>query len=387
MTVFLRICFLILSGTLLYTLPAYCQNAQLTGFEAQGGAGRMLPIYPNFPEASLSTSFHLASRFRSVSHWDSLYHHPTTGLALGFHNFGNDKVLGHGITLQYFMRFHKKLGERWEWSPAIYLGASWFDRPYNYLENRENVTVGNAFSFFLAADARIQYRLTPQWDVYTGLTFHHSSNSHTTLPNVGINIPQIYLGAGYNFEKSFSSAKTTKQFQGLRDDWQFGVRFGLGRYELGLSAVPTNGPSYPVYGFSALAKRKSGNLGFWSFSLEGSFNAGMEAYLELLEENPEKQDAMALTAYAGHEFLYGRVGLLTQVGLNIYNPGLHRWLETTTSLETMDRIKKYVPGRFGINCYLNQPYRSPRFNAFVGVHIKSKFFQADYLDLVVGFTF
>jgi hypothetical protein len=347
----------------------------------------MLPIFPNFPETSSAYSFLLATRFNSTSHWDSLYHRPTTGLALAFHDFGNDEILGHGVTLQYYFRFNKEINEKWEWSPAIFMGASWFDRPYHYLDHRDNLTVGNAFSFFMSVDTRIEYSLNSNWKMYSGFTFLHSSNSHTALPNYGINIPQVYLGAAYQFNKNKSVNDSRDALAGLRNDWQFGARFGLGHYELGGSGTPTNGPTYFVYGLSLLARKNSGNIGYWTFSLEGSFNRGTETYLELLEEDPQVIDASALIAYAGHEFMYGRFGLLTQVGFNIYNPGLKKWIETTTDEAPMDQIKKFVPGRFGANFYLNQPYHSPKWNAFIGLHIKSKLFQADYLDTVVGFTF
>lgn len=376
---------------------AFCSNylvAQERTHYLDGNVslGTLLDIYPNSPTSTrvVGGEFSWLSQTNDSLSYPFQFGNPITGVTLGFYDLGNPSILGQTLNLQYSISFHKQIAKRLSWEPGLRMGAAYFNKPYHYIENTENIVMGSHFAFWISAVANVYFDINPNWKIYTGVRFQHSSNSHTALPNVGANVPAFHLGTRYEISKKTSSSSISKLKSSIPNTWQLGGRFEYGIYELGETTSPTNGLLYSVYTAAIYTQKNTGNIGRVRLGVEGYYNRGFRDLLETIEYNNGDVSFMnssIITPFIGYEFLYGRWALYTQLGYNIQNTGLAYWIDGTTEGTTMDQLKKVISGRYGVHCYLLNPYDQPSWNMYIGMHIKSMVLQADFLAFTVGAHF
>lgn len=351
--------------------------------------GPILKIYPSFPDNKNSYSIQTAIRWKrkGKKSWHKLYKFPETGVKLTYLSTGNSGILGSGFGLQYQIQFDKQLSPKLSFVQSIGLGGMYFDKPYDYINNPENIAIGNELSFLVDVTLKLSYSINPNWNVYTGVGFSHNSNGHTTLPNVGINIPHVLAGVQYALASKKHIDLDTARIRFKK--YGAGLRVGFGWNEFGNSTAPTNGPKYPIYllafqGYYRFNPHQKLLLG-----TELYYNTGYRQYLisqEVtdLEENVE--NASALLLFVGHEYLYGKFGLVIQGGINLHNPFLKYWINAQDEISSSDKIKIHVPGRIGVNYYFTSPFNS-KLNPYVGIHVKSNLGQADFAEITFGISY
>ena len=95
----------------------------------------------------------------------------------------------------------------------------------------------------------------------------------------------------------------------------------------------------------------------------------------------------SIAMVVGHEFLFGRWGLLTTAGLYLYNPFYKDRLDSNEIDSFKSELKSYIPARLGIQYHIKNTNFTDHKNLFVGVYIKTNFGQADFLESGIGWVF
>lgn len=368
--------------------------AQTTGLHvrAEAGSGTLLDIYPNYPASDGVQLFGLAfynSAGKACLHQEHGY--PRTGLQLTLLNLGNADVLGQGLGIQYMNQRHKKISKRLTAFAELDLGAMLFNKPYNVQSNAGNIAVGDYWSFLVSLRGGLQVSLTNRISMAAYGAFVHGSNAHTALPNVGINVPAVMLSAIYQTRETSLRPDHHRSHSITMQDstsWHWRTQLGIGYNENGTSTSPTNGAKYPIYLAGVWRSKQVGRVGWLSLGAQAYYNTGYRTYLAS-QEVPDIANhwvnASVLLLDVGYEIRYGRFGAETHLGINVFAPFVHYWVENTSGSGLKDVTKKYLPGKFGVNYYL--PPLSARANAYVGVFVKSNVGQADFLETALGIRF
>ncbi|KAB1065145.1 acyloxyacyl hydrolase [Salibacter halophilus] len=385
---------LTVTASFILSFFSFGQNLERTHYFQQSfNGGSLIDIYPGSPESNVVNAINLSwlSKTNDSTSYRSKFGNSLHGFTFGFFDLGNKEVLGHAFTGQYTMLFPQKINHVLTWEPGLSMGGAVFTNPYNYLENEENIVMGSRVAFWVSAYLRLHYSFSDELNAFVGAAFHHSSNGHTALPNVGANIPSWQLGVRYRFSKKTAVEGSDRKLDNLFDKWQYGFRLGHGFYELGETISPTNGPLYAVYTTQLYAQRKVSDIGRLRIGLEGHYNRGHRALYEIVDDpdTPEAnfENSTLGMAFSGYEVAYGHWAVYLQAGYNFHNPGLAYWLDFLTENEFMDRLKKRVSGRYGVHYYFKNPYDAPNWNLYAGLEVKSMVVQADFLELCVGVNF
>lgn len=382
------------SVLLIFSLASILCTAQNRAHSIDGSVlrGPLLDIFPNSPATTGVWGGQISwlSHAKDSSSYAFQYGNPLTGITLGGYDLGNSSILGQAFSLQYSITFPKRISQRFSWEPGLHMGGAYFNSPYHYIDNPDNIVMGSHLAFWISLSANVFYQINPHWQLYLGGRFHHSSNSHTTLPNVGANIPALHIGARYQLNSTPITPRKLRLTVNIPQNWQWGGRVEYGIFELGETTAPTNGPLYDVYTVALYAQKSTGNIGRVRLGVEGYYNRGFRDLLEMSEYNNGDVSFMnssIITPFVGYELLYGRWALYTQLGYNVHNTGLAYWVDGTSEGSTMDELKKVISGRYGLHCYLFHPYAQPNWNVYVGMHVKSMVLQADFLAFTLGAHF
>jgi len=201
-----------------------------------------------------------------------------------------------------------------------------------------------------------------------------------------MNTPTWSLNYAYSFARRYvAERRKFPETEKLIKTWNVLAYGGFGLNQAGGTVRPTNTPTYQKHIIALGATYRYSLINRLSFTVEGYNNETYRLWNNVMQWDPKNPylGSSALMLMAGHEFIYGRFGMLIQMGLNIYNPTLYRLIGEVEQPTTSNQLKSIIPGRFAVRYYVV----SPDFNTsglFVQAAIKSNMGQADFLEFGIG---
>lgn len=136
---------------------------------------------------------------------ERLYPHAYQGIGAGYVAFMPHTALGRPTSLYIFQgsritAFSPRLSLNYEWSFGV--SAGW--HKYHPADGFDvlNGAVGSKVNFYLNAGVMLDWQLSRQWHLNTGIDLSHYSDGNTNLPNAGINNAGLRVGVAYVIDPS-----------------------------------------------------------------------------------------------------------------------------------------------------------------------------------------
>ena len=131
-----------------------------------------------------------------AAHYKGVYQ----GVGLAWHDL--NPQLGHPLSLFLFQgatikTLAPRLSLDYEWN----LGLAYGWKKYDAVSNPDNRVIGSKMTAHISVDFYLRYRLSKQWDLNLGASVTHYSNGNTSIPNAGLNIAGLKVGAAYYFRE------------------------------------------------------------------------------------------------------------------------------------------------------------------------------------------
>jgi hypothetical protein len=131
-----------------------------------------------------------------AAHYKGVYQ----GVGLAWHDL--NPQLGHPLSLFLFQgatikTLAPRLSLDYEWN----LGLAYGWKKYDAVSNPDNRVIGSRMTAHISVDFYLRYRLSKQWDLNLGASVTHYSNGNTSIPNAGLNIAGLKVGAAYYFRE------------------------------------------------------------------------------------------------------------------------------------------------------------------------------------------
>lgn len=326
------------------------------------------------------------SKLNGRKPWHRSYKYADAGVAFTYGSIGNSEILGSYFSVIPELTIPWKEPGRWKTSVSLGLGAACFNKPFDKLTNRENIVIGSRFSFCANAAFNAEYGLNKSWVFCIRPQIYHASNSHSNLPNVGMNLPVLTAGVKYRFEEKDKIIPDSAR--SFNDKIYFTIRAGLGYNQFGGTTGP-GGPYYPIYLVSLLVTKKLSLVNKIQTGIEAWYNTGVYEFIlsqDFYKEN-QRQKSYSMAWIAGHEFLMGHISLVTQGGIYLYHPFYRDRLKRFESYTMKEKLKTIFPARIGLQYYMYDETARTKNNLFIGVYIKTNLGQADFLDTGIGYRF
>ncbi|MBL7772218.1 MAG: acyloxyacyl hydrolase [Chitinophagaceae bacterium] len=214
----------------------------------------------------------------------------------------------------------------------------------------------------------VRYYINQHWSLQTGFDFYHASNASARQPNFGINTYGFFLGSSYHpkgYKHPFEHVQEDASLNKLR----FGLRLSFAMSE---DKIP-NGPMYPSYHFSGFVQKFYRNKSYLTFGADASYYEKLYALFTMngMYKNEEKQHAWRYSIYAGHEFLFGKIGFPLHLGFYLNRP--------------IEGPRFYQ--KLGMNYHFYQRRSSFIKDIFVSAILKTHLVQAEQAEFGFGFFF
>lgn len=378
----------------IYSIFCFAQNDSVKScrsfyIEPELLAGKIAPNYQQYPASGIKETLALDIGSSNIDDkpWATYYNHPDIGISFTFSQLGNQSVFGDEIDLIPYIAFNTTRRQKKTWRFKIGLGASYFTRHYDTLENPQNDAIGTPFTWAFKLFLSRTLLVTPKYDLFLIGGYCHSSDGHTALPNLGLNSALVGIGLqikNHTVNPDYVYPKKSKEK--IKRSYFLQVQSGEGMHARGNPYGPVQTPKYGVFSSAVSAGVILKN--------HLKLRAGLtyRDYGKLMDYEPTPYSTWQSSNIffsIGCELLVGHFGMDVEGGINLYKPFYYPFYQSyegsTTS--TFYYLKSIFPVRLGLNYYLLSPYKYSRMNVFIGAHIDANFGQADYSELNIGCSF
>lgn len=220
---------------------------------------------------------------------------------------------GAGLILGAVLTDKNSLSMAWHFSH----GLTYLSEKYDTLQKPINYAIGSTLNYFAQLKGALEYNLSPNLSLNAGLYLTHASNGNWRKPNVGLNAIHYGIGLIYFPNEIYNSDRASMYLHKKK--------FFAFPYSVGIKlAIREHTIEYPV-SFSVFITdfqyriQKSANhiwdIGFDLFS-DANYKFDKMGNSTGIDESQE----LELGIKGGHQFVYGRVGLRTDLGIYVLRP-------------------------------------------------------------------
>lgn len=357
-------CFFLLTVTCFFSLQVLAQSTQV-GVQIHGGY--LIPHRPSlvYLRQGHSTGFNLTitkTTAREKS-WQRAYNGPITGFDFGYLNTGNTEELG--VVYSANRIINLPLGKTPQSIFRLRLGGGlgYVTQHFHKYDNVKNAAIGSNLniSILLGLTAHKNFG---QWGLNCGLRFQHFSNGSFTKPNLGINIPTLYLGVSLG--NSITNREITQPSEATasieKKKFAHKILFALGTKSIG----GVNNTLYGAWNIAYELRKNISEKFSWNLFTDLGYNNSHSA---LLRKDNEPVESFAKRLQIG-------------AGIGIYNHYGNTAVFLQTGFYAQSKLlsnEGIIYNKFGIEQKIND-----RFSA--QILLKSHLAKADYFALACVYT-
>ncbi|GAB2463248.1 hypothetical protein GCM10011375_15340 [Hymenobacter qilianensis] len=249
--------------------------------------------------------------------WHAWYRYPKVGVALTYYDYRNP-VLGKSYAATVYLNKAFLRTARHELNLRMGTGLGYFPVRFDQETNHKNLIVSSRLNATLQLRAEYDVAISEHLGLLLGVGLNHYSNGATTKPNLGINIPTVVVGLNYHQQRPFRPLATVPGY----------VPEDIGQNFLNLSGTlgykqrnESSRQKYLVNSLTVIAGRRINRKSNLVAGVEGFYDRGLLAEQRDTVRNGEALiDVKKAGVLVGHELLFGRMAVVTHLGVYVYNP-------------------------------------------------------------------
>ncbi len=305
--------------------------------------------------------------------WHQLQNFPRLSLGLKYHSLGDKDVVGDAIGLRAIIDIPLFRKEKSAMYFSLSSGIAYLTQPFDRINNQENNAIGSHWNSSVDIKFEYERKLNDKIKIHFGLGLSHYSNGARKLPNLGLNLPQAFIGISPyigSYEKDYFTFSDIRKE--AKRKWGFAFQLQYTQVQIRLPG----GPNFPTY-IAALEGNYYPNKNLrWSVGYQYSFNSSIAEFGLQTGGFLTRQDvingASRHSLTLGNEFLFGPWSVQLKSGVYI---------------RTQKSFLLPLPYYFQLATRYTFNPRSESLKLYTGLNLKSHLFTAEFLSWSVGVVF
>jgi hypothetical protein len=168
-------------------------------------------------------------QFNGENDWEVKYGYPTMGGGILLYDFGNEEMLGKGVSLIAYYKFPVVNLGNFSLNAKAGFGPGFIQKVWDREDNYKNYAVSTHLNGFAYVNFLADYRISDHLGVNGGLSITHFSNAAAKKPNLGINILSLNGGVNYRFHPVEKKTRPADHEFVYSKKWEQDVLLTLGR--------------------------------------------------------------------------------------------------------------------------------------------------------------
>ena len=239
-------------------------------------------------------------------------------MALVYYDYHNP-VLGRSYASTIYIGKSVFRTPRQELNFRLGTGLAYFPNPFDLEANHKNSIVSSRLNATLQMRFEYDVAVAEHVGLLIGLGLNHYSNGATAKPNMGINLPTLYLGFNYHQQRPFVPVVAPTAHELPAD---IGRNFLNLSTSVGLKQLsPADENKYVVQSVSVLGGRRISRKSNLLVGVEGFYDRSLlRQQRDTARSTSNLTDVKKAGVVLGHELLFGQLAMVTHLGFYIYNP-------------------------------------------------------------------
>ncbi len=328
--------------SILFWSPAAAQLKNKTkpgfGIEVNTMTGRIIRHSANFtspiPKFSAALDANFVWKTYGKKEWQQRRNFPVIGMGVTYTDYGNNQVYGRCMGVYPNLQINIIKRKNFEWTLRLGDGLGYVTRRHRYPVDTINCAISTRINDFAIVMTDLRFHVDDHWQLQVGANFTHISNGDYYQPNLGVNMAGMHVGVQY-YPVTYKPMPIIRDLPKLNNRWLAEMRYSISFKEARAKGNPVL-PSYVVAGY---ASRRWQGKNKMFFGADYAWHGDVYAFLKYngIHEHNQRDYAWDGAVFAGNEFLVGRVGIITQLGVYYHQ----------TYLKFDDLYQKY-----GVHLYL-----------------------------------
>jgi hypothetical protein len=292
---------------------------------------------------------------------DEGYRHLRWGTGLTYFNLGNKNLNGEVYAWHIHVEANLKKREHFQSVIRFGSGVGYLTKPYNMTNNRKNKAIGSKLNGNMQLLYKAYFDLTKRTSLVLGLGVTHYSNGNFKRPNLGINIMHLNMGISQKF--NFARPAITRTLPELFPRNGFEILAAYANKEISVADTRR----FNIFSTSLLYYFRHNTTRNWRVGTEVFFDKTYpySLFQPSTLQNVKLAKMTEIAIKAGHEFIFGRLAIVTDLGTYVYRP---------------NQYKKRVYFAIGFNYFFNR-------GVVLQTRLKSHMAVADYFYWGAGYRF
>lgn len=308
-------------------LPFILSFLLISGINAQRYQGIQVNTFPGFLIAhreymanmeahTFGVEVIYSSDFSGWKQMDEQYRNLRWGTGFTYFNMGNRELNGNVYAWHIHVEASLKKNEKFQSTLRFGSGIGYLDRPYNLNTNKKNKAIGSSLNGNMQVIWKNYLDLSQKSSLVLGIGVTHYSNGNFRRPNLGINLAHLNIGILRKIKLLENpESRTLPQ---LFPERGFEISAGYARKQIAVADTRF----FNIYSSSLLYYFKHKKNRYWRLGPEFFFDRTYPYSLfnESTLKNLKPADITEIAVKIGHEFLFGRVAVVTDLGTYLYRP-------------------------------------------------------------------
>ncbi len=289
------------------------------------------------------------------------YKHLKWGTGFSFFNLGNPKINGNVYAWHIHLEANLRKRKHFQSSLRFGSGIGYFNNPYHFSKNKTNKAIGSRLNGNIQLMYNTYFDVSKKSQIVLGLGITHYSNGNFKRPNLGINVAHWSLGwlQKLKIEENKQQIILPQLFP--KNGFEF--LFGFANKQIAVADTRR----FTILSSSLIYYFKHNETRNWRFGTDVFYDKTYpyELFRPDKLKNVKLKDMTEIAFKVGHEFVFGRIAVVTDLGVYAYRPSDY---------------KKRTYFKIGFNYFFNK-------GIVAQTRLKSHMAVADYFHWGVGYRF
>lgn len=308
---------------------------------------------------TLGLELQFSKRLFSQGSWSEAYRYPQIGINALYMNLGNKRINGQVVALMPNFQFALGGTKDAHWAFRMATGLGWVSKVFDLDDNRKNLAMSSHLNGGMQLALFYNKKVREQSLIKTGVIVTHFSNASARVPNLGINMPSVYLGVSGLLQPTEPSSlkPETPVHRGL---WNVYAAYANKQLDM------SNPRTFNIFllGCKRLVPTKKD---------ERHYRFGADLFFDsqhLYNLHPKRTDYKGrvdeiseVSLTAGYQMGISRIDFFADLGLYLYRPS---------------DFKPAFFQRLGFNCHLTNQW-------YTHLALKTHYATADIFEWGVGY--
>ncbi|QQR86933.1 MAG: acyloxyacyl hydrolase [Flavobacteriales bacterium] len=326
-----------------------------------------------------AASIRLGKQTTGNKPWQLNYANPVYGVGISAIRFSEPEELGKPFAVfGYFNApFHRWTKLSLEYDIALGLAFNW--KPFNPVNNANNLSIGAKESVYLDVGVQAAFRLVGRFSGSAGLSIAHYSNGALKKPNLGVNTVAPRMALRYDLYTVPLSRPVKSQRAPFTASTQLDLSVFAGSQNVIYDSLPVDvvegyeGVNFLAMGVNVCLARHLTHKSKIGFGFTADYNGAHDAQVSVDNGEVEAADSpfadkLQLSVFPSYELVVHRVSVLVQPSFYV-------------ARKNIPQQTPWFYQRIGIKYHA---YR----NLFVGVSLRAyQFNVSEFLEWNIGYRF